>query len=97
MDENNIMETMVDTDDMDVTTDVEVTEDQGSSALPMLITAAAAGIGGFILGKKLKVGERVHNAKVNWAKKILDKEEESKNSEETESKDAYKYPKDSKK
>lgn len=96
MDENNIMETMVDTDDMDVTTDVEVTEDQGSSALPMLITAAAAGVGGFILGKKLKVGERVHNAKVNWAKKILDKEE-SKNSEETESKDAYKYPKDSKK
>lgn len=95
MDEN-IMETMVDTDDMDVTTDVEVTEDQGSSALPMLITAAAAGVGGFILGKKLKVGERVHNAKVNWAKKILDKEE-SKNSEETESKDAYKYPKDSKK
>lgn len=95
MDEN-IMETMVDTDDMDVTTDVEVTEDQGSSALPMLITAAAAGVGGFILGKKLKVGERVHNAKVSWAKKILDKEE-SKNAEEIESKDAYKYPKDSKK
>lgn len=95
MDEN-IMETMVDTDDMDVTTDVEVTEDQGSSALPMLVTAAAAGVGGFILGKKLKVGERVHNAKVNWAKKVLEKEE-SKNSEEIESKDAYKYPKDSKK
>lgn len=92
MDEN-IMETMVDTDDMDVTTDVEVTEDQGSSALPMLITAAAAGVGGYILGKKLKVGERVHNAKVNWAKKILEKEE-SKNSEEIESKDV---PKDSKK
>lgn len=91
MDEN-IMETMVDTDDMDITTDVEVTsEDQGSSALPMLITAAAAGVGGFILGKKLKVGERVHNAKISWAKKILDKEE-SKNAEETESKDAYKYP-----
>lgn len=94
MDEN-IMETMVDTDDMDIATDVEVTsEDQGSSALPMLITAAVAGVGGYILGKKLKVGKRVHNAKVNWAKKILDKEK-SEGSEETESKDVN--PKDSKK
>lgn len=92
MDEN-IMETMVDTDDMDVTTDVEVTsEDQGSSAMPMLITAGLAAAGGYILGKKLKVGERVHNAKVNWAKKILEKEE-SKNSEETESKDVQKNSK----
>lgn len=93
MDEN-INETMVDTDNMDIATDVEVIDDQGSSALPMLITAAVAGVGGYVLGKKLKVGKRVHNAKVNWAKKILDKEK-SEGSEETESKDAN--PKDSKK
>lgn len=93
MDEN-INETMVDTDNMDIATDVEIVDDQGSSALPMLITAAVAGVGGYVLGKKLKVGKRVHNAKVNWAKKILDKEK-SEGSEETESKDAN--PKDSKK
>lgn len=93
MDEN-INETMVDTDNMDIATDVEIVDDQGSSALPMLISAAVAGVGGYVLGKKLKVGERVHNAKVNWAKKILDKEK-SEGSEETESKDAN--PKDSKK
>lgn len=72
MDEN-INNTMVDDEQIN---DVEETEEytsneDGISVLPVL-AVIGAGVGGFILGRKLKIGDKIKEARINHAKKVLE-------------------------